>query len=98
LALLVMAATQPWSAAGAENPMTTFAPGAAFGFASEFWSVLIWVFSDGLLLVQAVRTAPAPTAAVPNRMRLRDKADMFPPKGVPGFRRRRSPRVCGISV
>jgi hypothetical protein len=33
LALLVMAATQPWSAAGAENPMITLVPGAAFGLA-----------------------------------------------------------------
>jgi hypothetical protein len=29
LALSVMAAIQPWSAAGAEKPMTTFWPGAA---------------------------------------------------------------------
>ena len=31
LALLVMAAIQPWSAAGAEKPMVTFLPGSAFG-------------------------------------------------------------------
>jgi hypothetical protein len=82
-ALFVIAATQPWSAAGAEKPMMTFWPGAAFGLASAFWSFLIWVFSDGVLLVQAVRTAPAPTAALPKRIRLRDKVDMIPPRGYP---------------
>jgi hypothetical protein len=30
LALLVIAAIQPWSAAGAENPIVTFLPGSAF--------------------------------------------------------------------
>jgi hypothetical protein len=73
LALLVMAATQPWSAAGAENPMMTFVPGAAFGLLSVS-SFLIWVFSPGSLLVQAVSRAPAPRAAPPKRMRRRDRS------------------------
>ena len=41
LALLVMAAIQPWSAAGAENPMVTALPGAEFGFAAS--GPLVWV-------------------------------------------------------
>jgi hypothetical protein len=53
-----MAAIQPWSAAGAEKPMTTFWPGAAFGLAELFWLVLTWVFSCGVLLVQAVSRVP----------------------------------------
>src|SRR5687768_5121994 len=74
-----MAAIQPWSAAGAEKPMITFWPGAAFGFASSL-PVLTWVFSFGVLLVQAVSTAPAPTAAPPKRMRRRERLDMFSPR------------------
>src|SRR3954468_24872839 len=79
-----MAAIQPWSAAGAEKPITTFAPATAFGLALESVLLLTWAELSGVLLVHAVRTAPAPTAAPPNRMRLRDKADIVPPKEIPG--------------
>src|SRR3954468_7639575 len=75
LALLVMAAIQPWSAAGAEKPMTTFCPGAAFGLASPP-PVLIWELLPGSLLVQPASTAPAPRAAPLRRSRRRSRTDM----------------------
>src|ERR1700753_2583803 len=84
LALLVIAAIQPWSAAGAEKPMVTFSPDAALGLALASVLVFTCAVLSGSLLVQAVRRARAPTAAPPNRMRLRDKADMIPPRGYPG--------------
>src|SRR4029453_10802602 len=89
-----MAAIQPWSAAGAENPMITFWPGAEFGLVSSL-SALTWVFSDGVLLVQAVSRAPAPTAAPPKRMRRRDRSDMFSPR-VTWRPSRVADRGCGL--
>src|SRR6185503_10179866 len=68
-----MARIQPWSAAGAENPMVTALPGAAL---SPVFT-LVWpelsVFLS-LLEVQAARTAPALMAAPPKRIRRRDRS------------------------
>src|SRR4051794_14674947 len=65
LALVVMAAIQPWSAAGAENPRVTALPGVSPPPPAE---VAEDVAADDatLLLVQAVRAAPAPRAPAPN--------------------------------
>jgi hypothetical protein len=84
LALLVIAATQPWSAAGAEKPMMTLVPGAAFALL-PCW-LLTWVLSEVLLLVQAVSRAPAPTVAVPKRILLRGQSGHVFSQGGPGGR------------
>ena len=70
-ALLVMAAIQPWSAAGAEKPMTTFVPGALLPPVSVLPPVLVWVLGSCSLLVHAASRAPAPSAAPPRRNRRR---------------------------
>jgi hypothetical protein len=77
LALSVIAAIQPWSAAGAEKPMTTFVPAAAL--ALSLVAVFTWAVFRGSLLVQAVSRAPAPTAALPNKRFLLDRTAMAGP-------------------
>src|SRR5258708_4694613 len=73
LALLVIAAIQPWSAAGAENPITTFLPAAELGL---FVSAPLVCAAVGVsLLVQAASNAAAPMAAVlPSKSLRRDRS------------------------
>jgi hypothetical protein len=66
VALLAMAAIQPWSAAGAENPMVTVFPVAVFAFGAAAATLVTGV--DALLLVQAVSTPPALSPAAPSNM------------------------------
>src|SRR4051812_36284217 len=64
LALVVMAAIQPWSAAGAEKPMVTALPGVSLPLAAAV-DADVAVDDATLLLVHAVRAAPAPRAPAP---------------------------------
>ncbi|GAA2221775.1 hypothetical protein GCM10010429_56200 [Micromonospora olivasterospora] len=73
-ALLVMAAIQPWSAAGAEKPMVTFLPGAALPPESVSAALVCAAVGAASLLVHAVSRAPAPSAAPPNSSRRRDRS------------------------
>ena len=58
---LLTAASQPWSAAGPEKPMTTFSPGASLSL--EALAVACWVEAAGVvagsLLVQPAATRAA---------------------------------------
>src|SRR3954471_10292746 len=66
LALVVMAAIQPWSAAGAEKPMVTALPGVSLPLPLAAALAEDVVADDAtLLLVHAVRAAPAPRAPAP---------------------------------
>src|SRR3954451_24236872 len=66
LALVVMAAIQPWSAAGAEKPMVTALPGVSLPLPLDAALAEDVVADDAaLLLVHAVRAAPAPRAPAP---------------------------------
>src|SRR3954468_14473767 len=64
LALVVMAAIQPWSAAGAEKPMVTALPGVPLPLAAALAEAVV-ADDAALLLVHAVRAAPAPRAPAP---------------------------------
>src|SRR3954467_2431581 len=64
LALVVMAAIQPWSAAGAEKPMVTALPGVSLAAGAAPVEDVV-VDEATLLLVHAVRAAPAPRAPAP---------------------------------
>lgn len=67
LAFTLIALSQPWSACGPAKPMVTALPGlSSAGALFPAGSVFL-----GSLLVQAVRSAPAETAAVPNSSPLR---------------------------
>src|SRR3954447_12071259 len=78
-ALLAMAAIQPWSAAGAEKPMVTGAPGAAFSPpVAATLPPLAGGAEAGALLVQAVSAAPAPTPSEPSRNPRRPRLDRPP--------------------
>src|SRR3954447_12365848 len=65
LALVVMAAIQPWSAAGAEKPMVTALPGVSLPLGAAAAAEDVVVDDAALLLVHAVRAAPAPRAPAP---------------------------------
>jgi hypothetical protein len=69
LALLVIAAIQPWSAAGAEKPIVTSLPAWAFALSPS--PLICASFGSASLLVHAVSSAPAPSAAPPNSSRRR---------------------------
>ncbi len=63
-AFLAMAAIQPWSAAGAEKPMTTLVPGWSLSVPAEVACGAAEAgAAAGSLLVQALTRAPAPTTA-----------------------------------
>src|SRR4051794_3316785 len=69
-ALVVIAAIQPWSAAGAEKPMVTALPGVSLPDPVPA-ETLAFAAEEGaeeatLLLVQAVSAAPAPRAPAPS--------------------------------
>ncbi len=66
-ALFAMAAIQPWSAAGAEKPMVTGAPGSALPPPGAGATAGPPAPPAGSLLVQAVSAAPAPTPSAPVR-------------------------------
>lgn len=69
-AFLAIAAIQPWSAAGAENPMVTCLPCLSLSPPSDpAWAAGLG--SSSLLLVQAAARLPAATTAPPNRTPLR---------------------------
>src|SRR5690606_41577672 len=62
---MVMAAIQPWSAAGAEKPMVTGLPGSVLVFCAPFWA---WEPEAGFSLeVHPASTAVAPSPAADNR-------------------------------
>src|SRR6185312_230819 len=63
LALLAIAAIQPWSAAGAENPMVTAGPAAVL--APAVGAATDPAGAAGVLLVQALSAAPAPSPSAP---------------------------------
>src|SRR5882757_7936757 len=65
-AFFAMAAIQPWSAAGAENPMVTARPGAALSPAGGA-EPAPGPAAGAALLVHAVSAAPAPTPSAPVR-------------------------------
>src|SRR4051794_7981405 len=68
-ALVVMAAIQPWSAAGAEKPIVTALPGVSLPLPPEpeaAGAAADVVEAAGSLLVQAASAAPAPIAPTPN--------------------------------
>src|SRR4051812_24117053 len=64
LALLAMAAIQPWSAAGAEKPMVTAGPDAVL--AAAVGAAAAPAGAAGVLLVQALSAAPAPRPSAPS--------------------------------
>jgi hypothetical protein len=64
LAALVIAAIQPWSAAGAEKPMTTFLPGSSLATFTPPWFPPPWLVFSGVLPVQAVSVRPTVIAAM----------------------------------
>src|SRR5690606_4503746 len=66
-ALLAIAAIQPWSAAGAENPMVTGRPGSLLAPAGAGATAGASLPPAGSLLVHAVSAAPAPTPSAPVR-------------------------------
>ncbi len=71
LALAVMAAIQPWSAAGAEKPTLMALPGVVL----SPWLSMVWFgLSSVSLPVQAVSSTPAPTADPTASSRRRDRA------------------------
>ena len=63
LALLAIAAIQPWSAAGAEKPMVTAGPDAVL--APAVGAATLPAGAAGVLLVQALSAAPAPSPSAP---------------------------------
>src|SRR5690606_7425353 len=85
-AVFAIAAIHPWSAAGAENPITTLGPGWSLSVPAR---AACWAGVDelcaGSLPVQAVSRAPAPTAAPPSRKprrpRGRCRDTRIPPSG-----------------
>jgi len=52
---LVIAPIQPWSAAGAENPIVTVLPGSSFLPATTWVAVSVFFSASGVLPVQAIR-------------------------------------------
>src|SRR3954468_19478669 len=67
-ALLAMAAIQPWSAAGAEKPMVTGAPGVALSPpVAATLAPVAGGAEAGALLVHAVSATPAPMPSEPSR-------------------------------
>src|SRR4051794_8465714 len=76
-AFLAIAAIQPWSAAGAEKPMVTAAPGVALSppVAPTLAVLPAAGAVAGALLVQAVSAAPAPRPRAPVRNPRRPRAD-----------------------
>src|SRR4051794_15298271 len=78
-AFVVMAAIQPWSAAGAEKPIVTLLPGVLLAPpalpAETGGAAAADVLAEdaGELLVQAARAAPAPSAPTPNSSRRRPR-------------------------
>jgi len=64
-AFFAIAAIQPWSAAGAENPMVTGRPGAALSPPGAAAPGAGAVAAGGALLVHAVSAMPAPTPSAP---------------------------------
>ena len=65
LALLAIAAIQPWSAAGAEKPMVTVGPDPALAPALGAATFPVGAGPAGVLLVHAVSAAPAPRPSAP---------------------------------
>src|SRR5690606_2513085 len=72
---MVMAAIQPWSAAGAEKPMVTGLPGSVLVFCAPFWA---WEPEAGFSLeVHPASTAVAPSPAADNRKPRRARVILF---------------------
>jgi hypothetical protein len=71
-----MAPIQPWSAAGAEKPMTTSSPGSSFSVVVT-GPVAAASSSRGSLLTQPVTTSAAQAAAMkaPETLRVRTAVD-----------------------
>src|SRR4051794_21768902 len=94
LALVVMAAIQPWSAAGAENPRVTALPGVSPPPPAE---VDEDVAADDatLLLVHAVRAAPAPRAPAPKSRPRRPRRGPLDEGDIVDLFRWGSGRGCG---
>src|SRR5829696_10098069 len=73
-AFLLIAAIQPWSPCGPEKPIVTSLPGAALSPAgAAAWPLFSAAGVSGSLLVQAARTAPAPTTPPTARKRRRSR-------------------------
>jgi hypothetical protein len=71
-AFLPIAAIQPWSACGAENPMVTFSPGAALPLPdAATWLPVAAGAAAGSLLVHAASRVPTPAAPPMARKRRR---------------------------
>ena len=65
IAELLMAASQPWSAAGPENPITTFSPGSSLADVALFsLSLLLLLSVSSVSVLQADRNS-TPARAVP---------------------------------
>src|SRR4051812_29970757 len=83
LAALVMPDIQPWSAAGAEKPMTSLSPGLSLLLDALLAPALLPELA-GVFPVQPARRAPAPTSATAVVVRRRNPrclvADMFSPR------------------
>src|SRR4051812_13103635 len=58
-----MPAIQPWSAAGAEKPMTTVSPDSSLSLTALLPPLLLSPELSGVLPVQAVRSTPTPISA-----------------------------------
>jgi hypothetical protein len=71
LAALLIAPSQPWSAAGPEKPMTTFLPGESLSLAAR-GAVLAALSVSGSLLVQPAATSPTRPTAAMRRKALRE--------------------------
>src|SRR6476469_4430619 len=56
---LLTAASQPWSAAGPENPMVTFSPGASLSLTAPAGALEAEDCASGVLLVQPVASSRA---------------------------------------
>src|SRR4029079_14152877 len=65
LALLAIAAIQPWSAAGAEKPIVTAGPDAALAPAEGAATLPLGAEPAGVLLVHSLSAAPAPSPSAP---------------------------------
>ena len=80
LAALLIAPSQPWSAAGPENPMTTLSPGASLSLAARGALLCELLSSSALLPVHPAATTtstPRPAATRRPRERGERRTDMI---------------------
>ncbi len=65
IAELLMAASQPWSAAGPENPITTFLPGSSLFDVALAWPLSLPLSSVSLVSVLQAERNSTPARAAP---------------------------------